>query len=76
MNIDWKARITSKTFWVSTISLLVLLSQQIGFDLTTIIPKNYVDIINTIFALLAVLGIVVDNSTKGLSDSTDTTNVK
>ena len=76
MNIDWKARITSKTFWVSTISLLVLLSQQIGFDLTTIIPKNYVDIINTIFALLAVLGIVVDNSTKGLSDSTDTTNTK
>jgi phi LC3 family holin len=76
MNIDWKARIESKTFWISTISLVVLLAQQLGFDATTIIPKNYVDIINTLFALLAVLGIVVDNSTKGLSDSTDTTNTK
>ena len=74
MNIDFKARIISKTFWISTISLVVLLSQQLGFDATTIIPKNYVDIINTLFALLAVTGIVIDNSTKGLSDSTDTTN--
>ena len=76
MNIDWKARLTNKTFYVSVISLVILLAQQLGFDATVYIPKNYVDIINTIFALLAVLGIVVDNSTKGLADSTDTTNVK
>lgn len=76
MNIDWKARLQSKTFYVSVISLVILLTQQLGFDATNIIPKNYVDIINTIFALLAVLGIVVDNSTKGFSDSTDTTNTK
>lgn len=68
MNIDWKARLTHKAFWISFVSLVVLLSQQIGIDLTQYIPKNYVDIINTIFAILTLLGIVVDTSTPTFSD--------
>ena len=69
MNIDWKARLTNKTWWVSIISALVLLSQQLGLDLSQYIPQNYVDIINTVFSILTLLGITVDTSTSGISDN-------
>lgn len=69
MNIDWKARLTNKTWWVSIISALVLLSQQLGLDLSQYIPQNYVDIINTVFSILTLLGITVDTSTDGISDN-------
>ena len=69
MNIDWKARLTNKTWWVSIISALVLLSQQLGLDLSQYIPQNYVDIINTVFSILTLLGITVDTSTAGISDN-------
>ena len=69
MNIDWKARLTNKTWWVSIISALVLLSQQLGLDLSQYIPQNYVDIINTVFLILTLLGITVDTSTDGISDN-------
>ena len=69
MNIDWKARLTNKTWWVSIIGALVLLSQQLGLDLSQYIPQNYVDIINTTFSILTLLGITVDTSTSGISDN-------
>lgn len=70
-NIDWKARISSKAWWVGIISAVILLSQQLGFNLTAYIPKNYADIINTIFVILTMLGITVDTSTPGITDSAD-----
>ena len=69
MKIDFKARLTNKTWWVSIISALVLLSQQLGLDLSQYIPQNYVDIINTVFLILTLLGITVDTSTEGISDN-------
>ena len=69
MNIDFKKRLTNKTWWVSIISELVLLSQQLGLDLNQYIPQNYVDIINTVFLILTLLGITVDTSTDGISDN-------
>ena len=69
MNIDFKKRLTNKTWWVSIISALVLLSQQLGLDLSQYIPQNYVDIINTVFLILTLLGITVDTSTDGISDN-------
>lgn len=69
LNLDFKARLMSKTWWIGIISLVILLSQQCGFDLSQYIPKNYADIINTIFTLLAGIGITVDTSSKGLSDT-------
>ena len=68
LSINVKSRLLNKTFWVSVISLIVLLSQEFGFDISTIIPKNYTDIVNTIFAILALIGIVVDTSTPGIND--------
>ena len=69
MNIDFKKRLTNKTWWVSIIGALVLLSQQLGLDLSQYIPQNYVDIINTVFLILTLLGITVDTSTEGISDN-------
>lgn len=66
--INWKSRIANKTFWISLAGATVLLAQQLGLDATKIIPANYVDIINTIFLVLTILGIVVDPSTEGISD--------
>ena len=69
MNIDWKARLKNKTFIISFIGAVILLSQQLGFDISKIIPNNYIDIINTIFIILAMLGITVDTSTEGVNDN-------
>lgn len=70
MNIDWKARLTSKTWWVTMIGAVILLLQQLGlFELANYIPKNYADIINTIFLIATLLGITVDTSTPGISDN-------
>lgn len=66
--INWETRLKNKTFWVSLISAIVLLSQQLGLDISNFIPNNYADIINTIFVILTILGIVVDPSTDGISD--------
>ena len=68
MNIDWKARLKNKTWWVTIVTTLILLGKQFGFDLTQWIPSNYADIVNTIFILLALVGITVDTSTEGISD--------
>lgn len=65
MNINWKARLTNKTFWASIVSALVLLTQQLGYN---IIPSNWSDVLNTILTIFILLGIVVDPSTAGISD--------
>ena len=65
MNINWKARLTNKTFWVAIVSAIVLLTQQLGLS---IFPINWADILNTVLTILIILGIVVDPSTNGISD--------
>lgn len=69
LNINLKSRLENKTFWVSLISAIILLLQQLGLTtLANYIPANYADIINTIFAIVTILGIAVDTSTPGISD--------
>ena len=65
MNINWKARLTNKTFWVAIVSAIVLLTQQLGLN---IFPSNWEDILNTVLTIFIILGIVVDTSTTGISD--------
>ena len=63
--INWKARLTNKTFWVAIVSAIVLLTQQLGYN---IFPNNWNDILNTILTICIILGIVVDTSTTGIAD--------
>lgn len=66
MKINWKLRLQSKYFWVALISLIVLLTQQLGFD---IFPKNWEEVLNTVLSILILLGVINDPTTVGISDS-------
>lgn len=68
MNIDWKTRFTNKTFLIAIASAIVLLSQQLGLN---IFPNNWQEVLNTILTIFILLGIVIDPSTAGISDSKD-----
>jgi phi LC3 family holin len=65
MNIDWNARLRSKAFWVSMVSLIVLLIKQLGI---LQVPENWNDVLTTVLSILSAMGIIVDPSTPGLSD--------
>ena len=65
MKIDWKLRLTNKTFWVALVSAVVLLTQQLGLN---IFPENWADILNTILTIFIILGVIVDTSTPGMND--------
>ena len=74
MGINWKVRIKNKTFWLTMIPAVLLLVQQIAclFGLSmdfSNIQNQLVAIICTVFSILAILGIIVDPTTKGLTDS-------
>ena len=64
MKLDIKARLKNKYFWVSFISLLVLLLDQLGIQL----PFDLSAISGTLLSMAVLLGIVVDNGTEGFGD--------
>lgn len=72
--INWKVRIKNKNFWLALVPALFLLVQAIGAPLGykwdfVILNQQLAAIINAAFALLAILGIVADPTTEGISDS-------
>lgn len=74
MNINWTVRIKNKTFWVALIPAVLLLIQVIaavfGYTLNLgDMGNNLLEVVNALFAVLAILGIVTDPTTKGISDS-------
>ena len=74
MRINWKVRIKNKTFWISMIPALILLIQQICnlFGIAVELSgteAQLVGIAETVFVILALLGIVTDPTTAGISDS-------
>ena len=64
MKLDIKARLRNKYFWVSMLSLVVLLLDQLGIEL----PININEIGGTILSIAVLLGIIVDNGSEGFSD--------
>lgn len=75
--INWTVRFKNKTFWLALIPAALLFIQAVakvfGFELDFgELGNNLTAVVNTIFALLAVLGVVVDPTTKGTSDSEQT----
>ncbi len=62
--IDLKARLKNKYFWVSLLSLLVILLEQLGIQL----PFDINAIGGTLLSIAVLLGIIVDNGTEGFSD--------
>ena len=74
MNINWTVRIKNKTFWLSLIPAVLLLIQVVasvfGFtiDLGDLGDK-LIAVVNALFAVLVILGIVTDPTTEGIRDS-------
>ncbi len=72
--INWRVRIKNKTFWVALIPAVLLLIQTVaallGFavDLSDLGIK-ILAVIDALFAVLAILGIVTDPTTAGIADS-------
>ena len=64
MKLDIKARLKNKYFWISFISLVVMLLEQLGIKL----PFDLNAISGTMLSMAVLLGIVVDNGSEGFSD--------
>ena len=74
MSINWKVRIKNKPFWLALIPALLLLVQvcaaPFGYDWDFgVLNAQLAAIVNALFAVLAILGIVADPTTKGMADS-------
>lgn len=72
--INWKVRVKNKIFWMSLIPTVLLLIQAIAttfghtLDLGEL-GNNLLAVVNAVFGVLAILGIVADPTTEGVSDS-------
>ena len=72
--INWKVRLVNRQFWISVIPALALVIQAVAavfgwtLDFTSLIGK-LIAVVDAVFALLVILGVVVDPTTAGISDS-------
>ena len=74
MKINLLVRLKNKAFWLSLIPALLLVVQTIaslfGYNWDFVVLNQQITaIINAVFAVLAILGIVVDPTTAGFGDS-------
>ena len=72
--INWKVRLKNLNFWLAAVPAALLVLQSAAALAGITLPVQGVqvkllDLINAVFGLLAILGIVNDPTTKGLSDS-------
>lgn len=74
MNVNWQVRLRNKQFWMAMIPAVLLLAQQVAalFGVTVDFGEEgakLLAIVETVFAILVLLGVVNDPTTKGLADS-------
>ena len=73
-NINWLVRIKNKQFWLTLIPAVLLLIQVVaavfGYTLDLgDLGNKLLAVVNALFAVLSILGIVTDPTTKGITDS-------
>lgn len=73
-NINWTVRIKNKNFWLAVIPAVLLLIQTVaavfGYTLDLgDIGNKLIAVVNSVFGVLVVLGVVNDPTTAGISDS-------
>lgn len=72
--INWKIRIKNKNFWIALIPAVLLLIQVVarvfGFEIDLgDLGNNLLAVVNAVFVVLSILGIVTDPTTEGITDS-------
>ena len=72
--INWRVRIRNKAFWVAIIPAVLVLIQVVaevfGYTLELgELGNKLIAVVNAVFVVLSILGVVNDPTTSGLSDS-------
>lgn len=72
--INWRVRIRNKAFWVAIIPAILVLIQVVaavfGYTLELgELGNKLIAVVNAVFVVLSILGVVNDPTTSGLSDS-------
>lgn len=72
--INWRVRIRNKAFWVAIIPAVLVLIQVVaavfGYTLDLgDLGNKLIAVVNAVFVVLSILGVVNDPTTSGLSDS-------
>lgn len=72
--INWKVRLKNKSFWLALIPAVLLLIQAVaalfGFELDLdFLSERLLAVVNAVFVVLTILGVVVDPTTQGVGDS-------
>lgn len=72
--INWKVRFANKQFWLAFIPAVLLAIQAIakvfGFELDLgEFGNNMLGVVEAVFLVLTILGIVTDPTTEGVGDS-------
>lgn len=72
--INWRVRVKNKAFWLSIIPAVLLLAQAVaavfGIHLELdVINDRLLAVVNALFGVLSILGIITDPTTEGVGDS-------
>ncbi|MHC0037045.1 phage holin [Pseudoneobacillus sp. C159] len=77
--INWKVRFKNRTWMLAFVSQVLILAEIslallntfgiINFNLAEEIKQEVLAIVNTVFVLMSMLGVVQDPTTKGIGDS-------
>ena len=72
--INWTVRVKNKAFWLAVIPAVLLLIQTVaavfGYTLDVgDIGNRLIAVVNAVFGVLVILGVVNDPTTAGMSDS-------
>lgn len=72
--INWKVRIRNKSFWLALVPAALLLVQAVlacfgvSWDYSQV-SEELLGVVNSLFAVLAIVGVVADPTTEGIGDS-------
>ena len=74
MKINLKVRFKNKIFWLTIIPAMLLLIKAVaevfGITLNFVeLEGNLLDVVEAVFLVLGIIGIVTDHTTAGLGDS-------
>ena len=74
MKINWRVRVKNKVFWMAFIPAVLVLIKAVGnlfgFSIELVdIESNLIDVVESVFLVLAIVGVVADPTTSGVGDS-------
>lgn len=72
--INWRVRFVNKQFWIGFVPALLLFVQAVaklfGYELDLgELGNNILGVVDAVFLVLALLGVVTDPTTEGVGDS-------